>query len=130
MSLSDIRSPASLLANILRRLVLKTLDDALESEPDRKCFRLIGGVLVERTVKEVAPQVKTNKDGVSDHLHCSIHRLKRLHTRFDDCWTPLLANIKPRRKTSRISSKSIISGSLGVDFRLVRQSSARRPDER
>lgn len=35
---------------------LKTVD------PDRKCFRLIGGVLCERTVKEVLPQLIENKD--------------------------------------------------------------------
>lgn len=40
-------------------LVLKTLEPM---EKDRKCFRLIGGVLVERTVADVAPSVKTNKD--------------------------------------------------------------------
>ncbi|KAH8830331.1 hypothetical protein DL96DRAFT_1592468, partial [Flagelloscypha sp. PMI_526] len=34
------------------------------SEPDRKCFRLIGGVLVERTVKDVVPTLQTNRDGI------------------------------------------------------------------
>ncbi|KAG8914797.1 hypothetical protein FRC00_010709 [Tulasnella sp. 408] len=45
-------------------LVFKTLEECLESQPDRTCFRLIGGVLVERTVKDVAPQIKTNRDGI------------------------------------------------------------------
>ncbi|ORX74268.1 Prefoldin beta-like protein [Linderina pennispora] len=31
---------------------------------DRKCFRLINGVLVERTVKEVLPALKTNQEGI------------------------------------------------------------------
>lgn len=46
------------------RLVLTTLNEALEKQPDRKCFRLIGGVLVERTVKDVVPALNTNRAGV------------------------------------------------------------------
>ena len=59
---------ASLLKNI--RLVLSTLDEALAKEPDRKCFRLVGGVLVERTVKDVVPALQTNKEGVRDSVLC------------------------------------------------------------
>jgi len=45
-------------------LVLSTLNEALVEEPGRKCFRLIGGVLVERTVKEVVTALQTNRDGI------------------------------------------------------------------
>ncbi|OAX44036.1 Prefoldin beta-like protein [Rhizopogon vinicolor AM-OR11-026] len=45
-------------------LVLSTLNEALQVEPDRKCFRLIGGVLVERTVKDVVPALQTNREGI------------------------------------------------------------------
>lgn len=47
------------------RLVLETLGPLPE---DRKCFRMINGVLVERTVKDVVPQLKTNADGLKKVL--------------------------------------------------------------
>ncbi|XP_039264422.2 prefoldin subunit 2-like [Styela clava] len=40
--------------------------DALEKvDKDRKCYRLIGGVLVERTVGEVVPALQQNKSQIS-----------------------------------------------------------------
>lgn len=39
--------------------------DALKAvDGDRKCYRLIGGVLVERKVKEVLPPLEKNKEMV------------------------------------------------------------------
>uniref|UniRef100_A0A1A8FK77 Prefoldin subunit 2 n=1 Tax=Nothobranchius korthausae TaxID=1143690 RepID=A0A1A8FK77_9TELE len=43
-------------------LVIETLK---EVDPSRKCFRLVGGVLVERTVKEVLPALENNKESIS-----------------------------------------------------------------
>lgn len=43
------------------KLVLETLEPLSE---ERKCFRLINGVLVERTVRDVVPALKTNQDGL------------------------------------------------------------------
>lgn len=37
-------------------------------DPSRKAFRLVGEVLVERTVEEVLPSVKTNRENVSFSL--------------------------------------------------------------
>ena len=40
--------------------------DAIKDlDPKRKCFRLIGGVLVERTVEEVLPAVEKNREGLT-----------------------------------------------------------------
>ncbi|BGP37343.1 Cochaperone prefoldin complex subunit [Rhodotorula kratochvilovae] len=39
-------------------LVLDTLQTAHKTTPERKCFRLVGGVLVERTVADVLPQLE------------------------------------------------------------------------
>lgn len=43
------------------RLVEKTLEPL---DPDRRAFRLVGGVLVERTVKEVLPSVTQNRENL------------------------------------------------------------------
>lgn len=43
------------------RLVIETLQNV---DADRKCFRMVGGVLVERTVKEVLPALTSNRDQV------------------------------------------------------------------
>lgn len=47
------------------RLVIETLEPLPQ---DRKCFRMINGVLVERTVKDVVPSLKTNSDGLKKVL--------------------------------------------------------------
>jgi len=47
------------------RLVTETLQPL---PPTRKCFRLINGVLVERTVQDVLPALKTNSDGLKQVL--------------------------------------------------------------
>lgn len=48
-----------------RRLVLETLTPL---PGDRKCFRMINGVLVERTVSDVLPALQTNADGLKKVL--------------------------------------------------------------
>lgn len=53
-------------------VVIQTLDGV---DPKRVCFRLIGGVLVERTVGDVAPALKTQRDqmiGLVETLNKSI----------------------------------------------------------
>ena len=44
-------------------LVLETLTPL---EAERRCFRLVGGVLVERTVGEVAPAVTRNREALEE----------------------------------------------------------------
>jgi len=57
----------------LVRLVL----DTLEPLPgDRKCFRMINGVLTERTVQEVVPILKTNSDGLKKALEELVKQYK------------------------------------------------------
>ncbi|KAF1353655.1 Prefoldin beta-like protein [Delphinella strobiligena] len=47
------------------KLVIETLEPL---PGERKCFRMINGVLVERTVKDVMPQLTTNADGLKKVL--------------------------------------------------------------
>ncbi|GAV84861.1 Prefoldin_2 domain-containing protein [Cephalotus follicularis] len=35
-------------------------------DQSRRCYRMIGGVLVERTIKEVLPAVQRNKEGLEE----------------------------------------------------------------
>ncbi|MCJ1331463.1 hypothetical protein MMC10_008154 [Thelotrema lepadinum] len=56
------------------KLVLDTLDPLPE---DRKCFRMINGVLVERTVKDVIPALKTNSDGLKKVLEELVKQYKK-----------------------------------------------------
>ncbi|KAK9315965.1 Prefoldin subunit-domain-containing protein [Lipomyces starkeyi] len=56
------------------KLVLETLQPLPGS---RKCFRMIGGVLVERTVAEVIPALETNAKGVENVLQQLVKEYKK-----------------------------------------------------
>ncbi|KAL8869248.1 MAG: hypothetical protein Q9174_004410 [Haloplaca sp. 1 TL-2023] len=56
------------------KLVLETLTPLPK---DRKCFRMINGVLVERTVKDVLPALQTNADGLKKVLDELVKQYKR-----------------------------------------------------
>lgn len=45
---------------------------------DRKCFRLINGVLVERTVADVVPALQTNADGLRSVLDGLVKEYKKV----------------------------------------------------
>ena len=50
-----------------RSVVTETLKGV---EPDRRCFRMVGGVLVERTVNDVLPALINNKEQVWTNSYC------------------------------------------------------------
>ncbi|KAL9632992.1 MAG: hypothetical protein Q9164_004964 [Protoblastenia rupestris] len=56
------------------KLVLETLDSL---PADRKCFRMINGVLVERVVKDVMPALKTNSEGLKKVLEELVKQYKK-----------------------------------------------------
>lgn len=61
-------------ANTSIRLVLETLKPL---PTDRKCFRLINGVLIERTVADVVPALQTNSEGLGKVLEDLVKQYKR-----------------------------------------------------
>ncbi|XP_024981632.1 probable prefoldin subunit 2 [Cynara cardunculus var. scolymus] len=55
-------------------------------DPARRCYRMIGGVLVERTIKEVLPAVQQNKEGIEvviSRLNEALERKKKELTDFE-----------------------------------------------
>lgn len=56
------------------RLVLETLNPLPQ---DRKCFRMINGVLVQRTVKDVKPVLETNTEGLKKVLDDLVKQYKQ-----------------------------------------------------
>ncbi|KAK1437030.1 hypothetical protein QVD17_02815 [Tagetes erecta] len=55
-------------------------------DPARRCYRMIGGVLVERTIKEVLPAVQQNKEGIEvviARLNEALERKKKELTDFE-----------------------------------------------
>jgi prefoldin subunit 2 len=57
-------------------LVLSTLQPLLATEPSRTCYRLIGGILVQRTVKDVIPALETNYSGIKEVLDTLVKNYK------------------------------------------------------
>ncbi|KAJ5085893.1 hypothetical protein N7532_010664 [Penicillium argentinense] len=63
------------------KLVIETLDPLPE---DRKCFRMVNGVLVERTIKDVLPTLKTNSDGLKQVLEDMLKQYKTKQSDLDN----------------------------------------------
>ncbi|CAK7245093.1 MAG: Cochaperone prefoldin complex subunit [Sporothrix thermara] len=55
------------------KLVLETLEPL---PGDRKCFRMINGVLIERTVADVVPALQTNAEGLKKVLEDLVKQYK------------------------------------------------------
>ncbi|CAO3635816.1 unnamed protein product [Cunninghamella blakesleeana] len=58
------------------------IDSISPLEPERKCFRMVGGVLVERTIKEVLPALETNYDGIQQVIQSLLQSYKRKEEEF------------------------------------------------
>lgn len=62
-------------------MVIETLKTVNE---DRKCYRMIGGVLCERTVKEVLPVLENNKDQLTKVIDAITEQLTKKGIEIND----------------------------------------------
>ncbi|KAI9758413.1 MAG: hypothetical protein M1815_002161 [Lichina confinis] len=62
------------------KLVLETLEPL---PGQRKCFRMINGVLVERTVKDTMPAVRSNSDGLKRVLDDLVKQYQKRQDEMD-----------------------------------------------
>lgn len=69
-----------MLTGSCQRLVLETLEPL---PGDRKCFRMINGVLVERTVKDVVPALKTTSEGLKTVIEGLLKQYKQMQSEMD-----------------------------------------------
>ena len=74
------------------RLVLETLEPL---SGDRKCFRLINGVLVQRTVQDVVPALKTNQEGLKKVLDDLVKQYKTKQDELDKWKVSSLMSYSP-----------------------------------
>lgn len=95
---------------------------------DRKCFRLINGVLVERTVKDVVPALKTNQEGLKKVLDDMVKQYKSKQDELDkwkvisafmsafESW--VLMHLCRRSTTFRLFANSSL-GQISENFQLA-----------
>jgi chaperonin cofactor prefoldin len=83
--------------------VLETLKPLAE---DRKCFRMINGVLVERTVKDMVPALETNSDGLKKVLDDLLKQYTTLQNEMEK-WKVFLYGIHGKTEADKRNRKRI-----------------------
>ncbi|KAI5474953.1 hypothetical protein MNV49_002170 [Pseudohyphozyma bogoriensis] len=58
-------------------LVLETITQANSANPDRKCFKLVGGILVERTVKDIEPELSERLTQIKEIIDTLMKEYKK-----------------------------------------------------
>merc|ERR1712168_105795 len=86
--------------------VIETLK---EVSSDRKCFQLIGGVLTEKTVGEVVPNLVNKKSQISsvtEHLHKELEKTGSELVKFKEEHNIQIRGEQPAKKAEGSSQKS------------------------
>ncbi|KNE96979.1 hypothetical protein PSHT_13040 [Puccinia striiformis] len=82
----EIRTIASKASQLERdseehSVVVETLK---KTDPARKCFRMIGGVMIERTVKEILPDLEEHRSNINDALKTLLSQYQSKNTEMQD----------------------------------------------
>ncbi|XP_078393314.1 prefoldin subunit 2-like [Cetorhinus maximus] len=91
------------------------IDTLTEVDPGRKCFRMVGGVLVERTVREVLPALESNKQQLVkliENLNAQMQSKGRELNEYREKYNIRLMN--EDEKAARESESRSRSGGTGV----------------
>ncbi|KAK4078681.1 uncharacterized protein Triagg1_3012 [Trichoderma aggressivum f. europaeum] len=99
------------------KLVLETLEPL---SGDRKCFRLINGVLVERTVKDVVPALKTNQEGLKKVLDDLVKQYKNKQDELDK-WKVRIQPVQILFKVQRKANLSLPNQQKKNNVQVVQQ---------
>jgi chaperonin cofactor prefoldin len=93
--------------------------DTLEKvDPERRCFRLIGGVLVERDVQNVLPNIETNLKQIEKIMEQMVAKLRQVEAAAADMQQKY--NIRPANEQeqaqaqAQAQSGAVQSGASGV----------------
>ncbi|KAK2145654.1 hypothetical protein LSH36_666g00000 [Paralvinella palmiformis] len=92
-------------------LVIEALKDV---DPERKCFRMIGGVLVERTVKEVLPALINNHQQISKIVESLTKQLESKGTELNEYREKHNIRIRGEEESKESSSQDKSNKSSGV----------------
>ncbi|KAI4332827.1 hypothetical protein L6164_017704 [Bauhinia variegata] len=86
----------------------------------RRCYRMIGGVLVERTIKEVMPAVQRNKDGLEEviaRLNEALEKKKKEIAELESKYKIRIgkpdAVVKDHTAPKEASAQGVLVGSAG-----------------
>lgn len=94
--------------SVLTQRYRLVIDSISPLEPERKCFRMVGGVLVERTIKEVLPALETNYSGVSRIIRGMDNVILTDEHRSNKSLSSYYRHTNAKKKNSLNSKRSLI----------------------
>lgn len=90
------------------------IDAMKKVEPSRKCFRLVGGVLVERTAGEVLPAIEETRANIERAINELQAQLEEKAKEMDDLMTKHKIKFMSQEEAAAMAAQDPARGSQGV----------------